>query len=539
MKILLTALSAKNIHKTLAPWCLKAYCDEYNPSCEVVVAEYTINENIFDIADNIYLQKPDIIGLSCYIWNVEQILKLTSLIKQLLPHCIIVLGGPECSFEQDLSDFPCADYIIAGEGEQKFSKLIELIENGVSPEKGVIHGGNSVPFSELPTPFTAEYFASFAKGKMKSAENQLIYFEGTRGCPFSCAYCLSSVNSGVECFSFSRIREELEKLIGYGAKCIKFVDRTFNANKKLAKEILSYILNLETDCTFHFEAAADLFDEGMFAIIEKMPPCRIQFELGIQTVNEKTLEEINRKTDIDLVFRNIEKLVSFGNCHIHVDLIAGLPFDTLESFKLAINRSISARPHMLQLGFLKLLKGSKLRKSSEEYGYVYSAFPPYQCLKNNYISADKIIFLKEIEAVADKFYNSGMYQNSVNFAISEIFDSAYDFFSELAVFCRGKNTKVTLKNSYTILLNFLLKHTTKEQAEHYVKLDCISFDRKAMLPDAIANLRDKKAENEYRNNKENPQAVRIESFELDGKKRLIDYTVKNPVTGAFKIEIIN
>jgi len=535
MKVLLTALSAKAIHKTLAPWCLKAYCDAHVPACEVIVQEHTINDHMGDIVTEIFQAAPDVVGFSCYIWNIEQVVKTAQMLKKYLPQCIIILGGPEVSFEADCSNYPFADYIIQGAGEAALAGLITELMDGKTAH-GEIITSCPVPMRDLPSPYTEAYYASFGAGRMGAIQNQLVYYESARGCPFSCTYCLSSSFQGVDELPISRVLVELDDLVAHGATCIKFVDRTFNANRKRAAEILRHILTMETTCTFHFEVAADLFDPELLTLISQMPTRRVQFEIGIQSTNDATLSEIDRKMQIEEVLQNIQTLVGFGNCHIHVDLIAGLPFETMESFAKGIDACISVRPHMLQLGFLKLLKGTKIRENRAEYGYVYNDFAPYEVFCSDGINFQEMIKLKEIEAVVDKFYNSGVFVNTINYAIDHGFGCAYPFFEALADCCKGKNLKVSPKQAYTILLHFLLQHMDKAQAEHVIKLDALTFHTKNVLPDEIAVNRDKRGEETFRRSVQ-PwyHNVRVEFFDYDRKTRVFVYDKKDEMQNAYQV----
>lgn len=534
---MLVAINAKHIHKALAVWCLKAYCDENATGCEVDVYENHINEPIGNIIGEIYIASPDVIGISTYIWNTDQVVKISGAIKKILPSSIIVLGGPEVSFEKTMDNYPSADYLIQGAGEAAFSQLTNSIAQGQPPQKGIIKGG-SLDFSDFPSPFTANYFQSPQTTAMASIKNQLVYYESTRGCPFHCAYCLSSVTQGVQCLPLQRVKKELALLLSQGATCIKFVDRTFNADKNRMATILEYIHSLDTDCTFHFEVAADLFDKRLLDIIATMPVNRVQFEAGVQSVNPQTLVAVSRKTDIEAALENIRLISAMNNCHVHVDLIAGLPYETPETFARAVNRCLAVRPHMLQLGFLKMLKGSELKKQSENLGYLYTDYAPYEVLKSNTMSTTDLLCLKDIERVIDKFYNSGMFVNSLQYAATKLFKTEYEFFRLLGEYCKAiGNIRFSLKSSYSILLHFLQQYADKNEAEHYIKLDCLTFDTKGMLPDSIEPLRDRDTEanlkkaSEYRG-----KNIRVEDFGYDNKKRLFVYNHKNPITKAHTVK---
>jgi len=536
MKVLLTALSAKAIHKSLAPWCLKAYCDTYVPDCEVIVQEHTVNDRLGDIVRKLYQSAPDIVGFSCYIWNIEHVTKAASMLKKYLPNCLIVLGGPEVSFEADCSAYPFADYIIQGAGEISFAKLLEELKASKAPYGKIIKSQSPPDLNELPSPYTEAYYKSFAESRMGSIENQLIYFESSRGCPFSCTYCLSSTFDGVDELALERVFAELDHLTAKGAKCIKFVDRTFNANRKRAGEILGYILAKETGCTFHFEVAADLFDVELLELVSRMPKGRVQFEIGIQSTNPETLKEINRVMDIDRVLEAIQTLISYGNCHIHVDLIAGLLFETLETFAKGIDACLNVRPHMLQLGFLKLLKGTKIRESSAEYKYVYNNFAPYEVFQSESMCFADLMKLGDIETVIDKFYNSGVFKHATNYAFNHIFKRPYDLFEALADFCKDENPKISQKHAYTILFDFLCRHTDPEIAAHVIKLDCLTYHTKRVLPDNIPSHQDKGAEHDFKRSTQPFYSnVRVEYFPCDKKTRAFIYDEKCQISGEYKV----
>jgi len=539
MKVLLTALSAKHIHKSLAPWCLKAYCDTYVQGCQVTVQEHTVNDPIGGIVEELYLHRPDVVGFSCYIWNMEQTAKVAQILKKYLPDCIIVLGGPEVSFEVDLNAHPYADYIVQGVGEQSFASLLKDLIDGKHGPKTLIKSGDALDLNALPSPYSPDYYKSFAEGRMSSIQNQLVYYESSRGCPFSCAYCLSSTFQGVQELSLERVFADITGFLEQGATCIKFVDRTFNANRQRALEILRHIFGLETDCTFHFEVAADLFNPELLALIAAMPPGRVQFEIGIQSTTPITLAEIKRPMDVEGALANIRTLVGFGNCHIHVDLIAGLPFDTPNSFAKSIDACIDVRPQMLQLGFLKLLKGTKLRENSSGYGYVFNDFPPYEVFQSRDMSFADLIKLRGIEAVIDKFYNSGAFVNAINYAIDTVFGGAYAFFDALADCCAGANLRMSPKNAYTLLWQFLCKHGDRVAAEHHIKLDCLTFHTRGVLPDEIPVHRDKGAEQDFRRSVQPWYSnVRIEFFEYDKKTRAFVYDEKDEMTQAHKVVVL-
>ncbi len=513
-KVLLAALSAKNIHKTLAPWCLKAYIDvkNYYPDFleyseegySISVFESSINDKIENIVAEICAAQPDVVGFSCYIWNITMVREIVANLRILLPECKIYFGGPE-----------------------------PLDNNSIAE--------NNIKLSDCPSPYTDEFFASFAIGKMGLIANQLIYYESSRGCPYSCSFCLSSVKDGVEYLPLERVKSEINILLSHGARCIKFVDRTFNSNRRRAIEIFKFIFGLDTDCTFHFEVAADLFDDEQLEIISKMPVGRVQFEVGIQSVNLKTILTVCRETHTNRALNNISKMSSFANCHIHVDLIAGLPFDSMSTFAEAINRCLAAKPHMLQIGFLKMLKGSAMREYADAFDeYKYSELPPYEVLESNSMSADDFCTLKRIEEVVDKYYNTGMASYSIDFASEKLFCDAYKFFKEFSeYYCEKVSDKSSMKLSYTLLRDFLTAKFSEEknQIEHNIKLDCLLHDPKGMLPAGIESFRDKGAEADIRAKSEYKN-IRVEKFVFDKSKRLFIYNNKSLVTNAYDMIIL-
>jgi len=529
MKKVFVSINAKNIHKAIAPWAIKAYCEGHGIG-DFCVIETNVNDSIYEIVSRILVKQPDILMLSCYIWNIEYIRKIGGLIRELLPGIAIILGGPEVSFEDDLSDFLFADFLIKGAGEAALCELIKRIEKGDEVSSKVIRDGCSGggDFNIFPSFLTEDYFESFKYNQIPFIDKQLIYYESSRGCPFSCSYCISSTNENVVFLDVERVKRELCLLVERGAKIIKFVDRTFNANRGRAIEILQFICGLDTDATFHFECAADLFDERMLKIIEKMDKGRVQFEIGIQTINEKTIEAIGRKTNIDLALKNIEKISAFGNTHVHVDLIAGLPYETLGSFIAAINRCLKARPDNLQLGFLKMLKGTRIRQNND-FGAIFAFFPPYEVYKTNDLSHITLVRLKKIETLIEKFYNSGVFFNSIKYAF-DLFDTPYIFFDKFADHIYNNsaqiNFKSSIKNSYSVLLDFLCKHGQKNNAEYFIKLDCLSFDSRGLLPNEIISQRDKQKELDYKRTHGTKDNIRIEYFDYDNQYRLFKYSSK-------------
>ena len=518
MKVVLVAISAKHIHKTLAPWCLKAYAEDQGFQGKITVLEHTINDLAEKIVASVYKEKPDILGFSCYIWNIEMVKEVGAAVKKLLPDCRIILGGPEVSFEEDLSAFPFADGIISGAGEKVF---FGILQNGGNPMRPVMADDNPPAFSALPSPYTKAYFDSLVK-------SHLVYYETTRGCPFRCAYCLSALSGAVESLPLTRVFQELRAFADRNVRCVKFVDRTFNADKKRAYEILCFVRDLETETCFHFEAAPDLFDQPLLDVLDTLPPGRVQLEIGIQSVHEKTLAACSRKTDLKKAFETIRRISKGGRVHTHVDLVAGLPFETLESFIPAVNLCLHAEPHAVQLGFLKLLKGSRLRADQEKYGYLAFDGPPYELLKSDTLPYEAVLELKAVENLLDKYYNSGMFSRAVRYGMA-LFGGGYAFFAAFAAFLgEGAKPKTSLREAYRLLLIFLSKQGDEAMAKHLVKWDILAHDEKAVMPEGLERVRHRETEFHYLDRR---GTVNIEYFAFDNTVRVFDLASRHPVTG--------
>lgn len=502
MKTLIIALNSKYIHSSLAAWYLKAACPF--ETGEVKVLEYTINDNLDSVLSSIYLEKADVAAFSCYIWNIAYIMKLVESLKNVSPGLKIVLGGPEVSYDsQDVLEMnESVDFIISGEGEKAFPLLLKHInDNSVEPGsvEGLTYRKNRSVFKNggfnlienldsIPSPYTDEMLSSIG-------DKRIVYYESSRGCPFSCSYCISSTFEGVRTFSMDRIKDDILKLINTKVIQVKFVDRTFNCNRLRAMEILKFVIDNANDTNFHFEAGGDLFDRDMLELLSRAPKGLIQFEIGIQTVNEKTLESINRKTNLDKLYKNVERLKMQGNVHLHLDLIAGLPYEDYESFKNSFNKVYSMKPHQLQLGFLKLLKGSSIRESVEEHLYKYRNYPPYEILCNRYLSFDETIKLKEIEELVERYHNSGKFQKTTEYLIANYFGSAFGFFEQLRVYCKEVGfyrRAVSARELYNILMDFTVKSIGRcsiEPINELLKLDFLSADSSNNLPEGLIRER--------------------------------------------------
>jgi len=581
MKTLIVALNSKYIHSALAPWYLKAFCTENQG--EVKVIEFTINEHLDSVLSVISPERADVVAFSCYIWNIENVLKISENIKKVSPHVKIVLGGPEVSFEVErfMQHNLSIDYIIMGEGEASFKALIGHLKCGddnLENVKGIAYRkNNEIIVNEmceqiceldcLPSPYTDEM--------LKSIGDRILYFESSRGCPFSCSYCLSSTTKGVRNFSLERVKDDMNKIMKTGVRQIKFVDRTFNCNKPRAKEILRYIIECNdlngsnTGTNFHFEVAADLFDDEMIDILSGAPSGLIQLEVGIQSTNTATLELVDRKTDLDKAFSNIIKLRSKGNINIHLDLIAGLPEEDYNSFRNSFNQAYLLNAHQLQLGFLKMLKGSKIRDEADLHQYCYRDYPPYEVLYNKYITFEEILEFKEIEELVDKYYNSGRFQYSLKYIIEKYFETPYEFYKSFLIYSKNRGLigrSLPSRDLYSALIEYCRRFETCEIINELMKLDYLASDNSRNIPQGIIKtserafkdrcfdfLKDSINIAEYMpqyqgvSAKEIFKRVHFEIFMIDvtqtqetGNSRkektvvMFDYSVKNRVTGLYK-----
>ncbi len=443
MKALLTTLNSKYIHSALSIRYLKEFCKDI---ADISLMEFTINQNIDYIAGEIYKKKPDIIGFSTYIWNLEQTLRVCEILKLISPNIKIILGGPEVSFDSEdiMKENWFIDFIISGEGEIPFRQLLLAIFDGdrdFSSVKGLTYregeeiiknppGSLLKNLDMIPSPYVEID---------KSLEKKIVYYESSRGCPFNCQFCLSSTIKGVRYFSLERVKEDLQRLMDMKVKQVKFVDRTFNANKKYAMEIMEFIMDKDPeDMNFHFEVTAHLIDEDMLQLIKKAKPGLFQFEIGVQSTNERTIEAIGRTTNFGKLKEICKEIKSYKNIHQHLDLIAGLPYEGYESFKKSFNDVYEIKPEKIQLGFLKLLKGSGLRKEKEKYGFKFLDIPPYEVLETNYIKYEEMLRLKGIEDLVEKYYNEEYFKTTISYLVENKYDTAFDFFEDFLNFWEYK-----------------------------------------------------------------------------------------------------
>jgi radical SAM superfamily enzyme YgiQ (UPF0313 family) len=456
MKVLLGTLNAKFVHSNLAIRYLKAYANNF----DIELFETSINDNLMDTAMNIIDKLPDVIAFSCYIWNIEATLKVASSIKEVLPGAIILLGGPEVSYDggEYLKKYDFIDYIAQGEGEIIFKSFLEVINH---PEKsfdcvnGLIYRSN-FKIIENKCNGSLEKLDNIPFPYEENIPDKIVYYEASRGCPFSCTYCLSGSAGGVRYFSIERVKKDLKILIDNKVELVKFVDRTFNSNRKFAYSIWEFLIENHCNTKFHFEIGADLLDEESIKLLNTAPKELFQFEVGIQTTNIEVLKNINRIMDYQRIKENIIKIKESDNIHCHLDLIAGLPGENIDSFKNSFDMCMEINPEVLQLGFLKVLKGTTIYKEKEKYGIHYIKHPNYQVLYTDNLPYPQMRELIDMEKSFEIYYNSGIFNITLSY-IFTFYKSKFDFFMELTGFLKQTdfyNRNVDLKDKFKLLYEF-------------------------------------------------------------------------------------
>ena len=480
MKVLFATLNAQYIHSSLALACLNSYCQ--GEFADLHLMEYTINDNPRDILYSIFRIRPEVLCFSCYIWNIEAILNLCRDFKAIVPQCTIVLGGPEASFAADdlLQRYPQINIVVRGEGEQTTKELLQALSEGQALRgiAGISYReGLMVRHNEDRPPLTNLDIIPFPYEDLSAYQNRVVYYETSRGCPFGCSYCLSAADQGLRYFSLERVKHDLEILMHGDVREIKLVDRTFNSDEKRSRAIMSFIADNQPNCRFHFEICGDRLSDDMVDFLTTIPPGLFEFEIGVQSTHEPALQAIHRRQDWKRLQSNMERLKVAGNIHLHLDLIAGLPQEGYREFSHSFNQVYNLHPDMLQLGFLKLLKGSPLWEEADRHEYVRQAKAPYQVLANRYISYAELAHLQQVENLLNRYYNRGRFASTLDYMTSEVYEGkAFDFYSDLAdfweereLFSRGHRDR----EEYTILKDFVLNRhpDLKATVNEYLKYD--------------------------------------------------------------------
>ena len=545
MKTVLVAINAKYIHSNLAVYSLRSYARTFG--YEPKLLEFTINQQKDQILKGIYEAKPDLLCFSCYIWNLSYVEEIIEDIKKILPKITIWAGGPEVSYDapQFLKRHPEVDGIMCAEGEQTLTELIRYYETEKSQGKsldeinGIVYQENRMIHQTPLRDIMNMDDLVFPYEDLKDFEHKIIYYESSRGCPFSCSYCLSSIDKKLRFRSFSLVEKELEFFLAHKVPQVKFVDRTFNCKKSHAIAIWTYIKEHDNGITnFHFEVAADLLTEDEIALIQTMRPGLIQLEIGVQSTNEKTLAEIHRKTDFEEITRKVKAVQKGENVHQHLDLIAGLPYENYESFGHSFNDVYALKPEQLQLGFLKVLKGSYMAEAAEGYGCVHKAKPPYEVLGTRWLSYKEILKLKGVEEMVEVYYNSGQFQKTIR-AMEHLFETAFSMYEELADFYEknGYNEiSHTRIRRYEILQEFLQeKEANLEYFKQLMIFDLYARENMKTRPQWANDLSAYKMQilDFYKKEEENPELL------TDYQGYQARQTIKMTHIEVFTYDVIN
>lgn len=553
MTVVICTLNSKYVHCSTAPWCLLAGIETHcQKEIRGAVVDGTINQPVEQVLARITDLKPQVVGFCCYIWNIGQTKRLISLLKSRAPDVITVLGGPEVSYNamELLKSEQYIDYIISGEGEKPFALLLNDIYNGQKPRNipGLCYRENDKTFLSPPHIGDGQSPSPYAHGYLGALNRRIAYIETSRGCPFGCAYCLSGRCGKVRYFDLDRVKDEILLLANSGTETIKFVDRTFNSNAKRAFELFSFIIgnykkSIPDGIRFHFEIAGDLLDNQTLELLSTAPSGAIQLEIGLQSFNAKTLEAVNRKTDVSRLTANIKRLVSSLNIHIHIDLIAGLPFEDYDSFADGFNKAFSLKPHMLQLGFLKLLHGSPMRENPGNFPCRYNEKPPYEIIDTPWITKKQLQYLHTVEDALQRLYNSGRFGRTLQYLLS---NTGYTPFQLLGLFgehCEKKKiSRISLDDYTELAFKFFsdMPHVDKTALRDAMVCDRLSTNRSGMLP-SVLMIKDKDMEKKLKSLRLNSKkGVKRGAAYLYSERCAVyaDYIKKNPVTGEYPLNKI-
>ena len=539
MKILLVACNAKYIHSNLAVYDLQAYASDY--ADHIVLKEYTINQQKDDIMRDIYLEHPDVVCVSCYIWNLSFVKELMADLIKILPGADFWAVGPEVSYDAEkfLTENSEFKGVMVGEGEETFKELagyyVEKNPQDLKDMTGIcyrdgdqiIHNGWRQIMDLSSIPFIYKDLSEF--------KNRIIYYESSRGCPFSCSYCLSSIDKKLRFRDTETVKKELQFFIDNKVPQVKFVDRTFNCKHDHAMAIWKYINEHDNGVTnFHFEISADLLREEELQEMSTMRPGLIQLEIGVQSTNPDTIKAIHRTMDFEKLKGIVDRIHSFGNIHQHLDLIAGLPYEDYDSFRHSFNDVYALKPQQLQLGFLKVLKGSHMMEMCREYGIVYKTQEPYEVLSTKWLDYDHVLKLKTVENMVEVYYNSGQFQNTLEY-LENFFQDAFSIYERLGSFYMEKgygDVSHTRMRRYEILLEFLedVPEISMDQVKDQMVYDLYLRENLKSRP---GFARDQKPFErqiwDFRKREKVAKNAHVEVF-ADGKVLLFDYADRDPLT---------
>lgn len=564
MKILLMAVNAKYIHSNLAVYDIEGYTRQHlrkeglEEEAAVEIAEYTINQKKEEILADLYGRKPDLLGISCYIWNMVMVKGILEDLWKILPETKVFLGGPEAGFSGEtlLQQHPGLSGVIRGEGERTFSRLVEACLKDRKWEEIpglLIRGRDGEIFATEEAALMDMNDIPFVYDNLEDFTNRIIYYESSRGCPFSCSYCMSSIDKTLRFRSMDKVREELQFFLDHKVPQVKFVDRTFNCHRQRSREIWKFLLEHDNGITnFHFEVGADLLEEEDMEIIRRMRPGLIQLEIGVQSTCPKTLEEIRRKVSFEKITQVVGELKRYGNTHLHLDLIAGLPYEDYATFQRSFNEVYSLRPTALQLGFLKVLKGTFMEENREEYQLVHGSEPPYEVISTRWLSYGEILKLKEIEEMVEIFLNSNQFEHTIPL-LERQFQEPFLLYEGLAQFYREEGytgRSHAREERYRHLFEFGKRSGAEEERLR----DCLTLDyylreNSKKRPDFTG---DQKPEGKVRtrfyrkedkerkylskgyeewDSKQLERRTHLEWFPSLKKLWLFDYLHRNPLTG--------
>ena len=546
MKILLAACNAKYIHSNLAVYDLKAYSSDYDEY--VILREYTINQPKDEILKDIYSSGADVVCFSCYIWNISFVRELIRDLVKILPKTAFWAGGPEVSYDAEkfLTEMPEMTGVMVGEGEKTFHDLLEFYIDGkdsleeisgIAYRTGdkIIHNGWRELMDLSAIPFVYEHLEKF--------ENRIIYYESSRGCPFSCSYCLSSIDKKLRFRDLELVKKELQFFLDHRVPQVKFVDRTFNCKHEHAMTIWKYILEHDNGVTnFHFEISADLLREEEMELMSQMRPGLIQLEIGVQSTNPETIRAIHRHMDLKKLEHCVNRVHSFRNIHQHLDLIAGLPYEDYDTFHQSFNDVYQMKPDQLQLGFLKVLKGSLMQKEAEGYGIVYKEKEPYEVLSTNWLTYGEVLKLKMVESMVEVYYNSGQFWHTLEYLVP-LEKDAFTFYEKLGSFYEKKGYSEishSRMRRYEILLEYLQEETDVPTEVAAQKMLYDLYLREKLKKRPVFAPDQKQYETavwNYRKNNQVSKTAHIEVFE-NGTVILFDYEKRDPLSNNAYTEVV-
>ncbi|WP_337604039.1 B12-binding domain-containing radical SAM protein [Anaerotignum lactatifermentans] len=492
-KVILAALNAKYIHSNLALRYLSRFQNN-NQKHHVETMEFTINQRLDFIAEELFRKQPDVVLFSCYIWNVEMLRQLCPILKKIMPDCVIGFGGPEVSYESEtfLRENPAVDFVMRGEGELVFTKYLEHLDAGNPATLGEIESltyrqGDKIFSTPQMHPMDLALLPFPYEDDFSDVQNQIIYYESSRGCPYHCGYCLSSVENGVRFVPLDKVLPDLQKFLDKNVPQVKFIDRTFNCKKSHAMAIWKYLHEHDNGVTnFHFEITADLIDQETIDFLKTVRKGLFQFEIGVQSTNPQTIRAINRNVDFAALSEIVQQIKDGGNIHQHLDLIAGLPYEDYDSFGRSFNDVYALHPEQLQLGFLKVLKGSMLHQKQKEFEIVYHDTAPYEMLTTHELPYADTLRLKYVEEMVETYYNSGRFLNTLAYLVP-LYESPFAFFEALSQFWVGENYHylgLSKMGLFDVLWRFVEQNpkVDKRKLQWEMKFDIALHEKPKKLP---------------------------------------------------------